>query len=162
GTTWASTTSATIAAGTTSILVRTPIVDDALNETSENFSLTATRTAGASTNVAASGIATIVDNDGAPQITINNATVNEAAGTGTILDNGGGTGGTDNDTPTLSVSSPNVTEGTDPYAVFTVSLSNASATPISFNLALANGTATGSGTDFGPGLEVSTDGGSTW
>src|SRR5207248_1549866 len=79
---------------------------------------------------------------------------------------GTGTGGTDNDTPTLSVSSPAVTEGTDAYAVFTVSLSNASTTAVNVGLALANVSALGGGTDFGTSgagnLQVSTDGGATW
>src|SRR6185503_8580126 len=52
--------------------------------------------------------------------------------------------------------------GTDTHAVFTVNLSHPSTTPVSFNLALANGTATGGGVDFGAGLEVSTDGGTTY
>ena len=64
---------------------------------------------------------------------------------------------------TISVSNPVVTEGTDSYAVFTVSLSNALLSAVSMNLALANGTAIGGGTDYGTGgagnLQVSTDGG---
>ena len=91
-----------------------------------------------------------------------NATIADDTGSGTILDDGTGAGGTDNDTPGLSVSNASVTEGTDPYAVFAVSLSNLSTTPVSMNLALANGTATGGGVDFGAALEVSTDGGTTW
>ena len=46
GATWINATSATIAAGTTSVLVRTPITDDALDEAAENFTLTAQRTGG--------------------------------------------------------------------------------------------------------------------
>ena len=228
-------TSATIAAGTTSVLVRTPITNDALDEAAETFTLTATRTAGTTTNTMATGTATITDDDATPSLSINDVTVNEAAGTatftvtlnaasgqtvtanyatsegtatsgadfaaasgtltfapgvttqtvsvsilnddvfegsetflvalsapvnatiadgsgtGTILDDGTGGGGTDNDTPTLAVTDINVLEGTDNFAVFTVSLSNASTTPVSVSLALANGTATGGGTDFGTG-----------
>ncbi|MGB8168786.1 MAG: Calx-beta domain-containing protein, partial [Chthoniobacteraceae bacterium] len=250
GTTWADATAATIAAGSTSVLVRTPIVNDALDEANETFTLTATRTAGNTSNASAVGTGTIVDNDPTPSLTINDVTVNEAAGTatftvtlsaasgqavsvnyatsngtasagsdytsasgtlnfaagvvsqtitvpilndtlfegsetfnvnlstalnatiadnlgvGTIKDDGTGTGGTDNDTPTLAVNSPAVTEGTDAFAFFTVSLSNASTTPVSVNLALANGTALGGGTDYGnagpTNLQVSTDGGTTW
>ena len=91
-----------------------------------------------------------------------NATIADATGIGTILDDGTGAGGTDNDTPGLRVSNVTVTEGTDTHAVFAVSLSNLSTTDVSFSLALANGTATGGGVDFGAGLEVSTDGGTTW
>ena len=239
-------TTATIAAGTTSVLVRTPITNDALDEAAETFTLTATRTTGTTTNTASTGTATITDDDATPTLSINDVTVNEAAGTatftvtlnaasgqtvtanyatssgtatsgadfaaasgtltfapgvttqtvsvsildddvfevsetflvaltapvnatiadgsgtGTILDDGTGGGGTDNDTPTLAVTDINVLEGTDNFAVFTVSLSNPSTTPVSVSLALANGTATGGGTDFGPDLEVSTNGGTSW
>ncbi|MEQ1850831.1 MAG: SdrD B-like domain-containing protein, partial [Chthoniobacteraceae bacterium] len=89
-----------------------------------------------------------------------NAVIADAQGVATILDDGTGPGGTDNDTPTLAVSDVTVLEGTDPYAVFTVSLSNPSTTPVTFSLALTDGSATGA--DYGPGLEVSTDGGLTW
>ncbi|MEQ1853828.1 MAG: Calx-beta domain-containing protein, partial [Chthoniobacteraceae bacterium] len=72
----------------------------------------------------------------------------------------------DDDTPTLAVSSPVMTEGTDAFAVFTVSLSNPNTTPVSFSLALANVTAIGGGTDYGTAgagnLQVSTDGGMSW
>ena len=59
-----------------------------------------------------------------------------------------------------------MTEGTDPFAVFVVSLSNPSALAVSFNLALTDVTARGGGTDYGAAgagnLQVSTDGGTTW
>ena len=61
---------------------------------------------------------------------------------------------TDNDMPTLSISSVTVTEEIDGYAVFTVSLSKISSEDISFNLTLTDGTAAGTGTDFGsPGAD---------
>ncbi|TFH69801.1 hypothetical protein E3V39_15695, partial [Gammaproteobacteria bacterium LSUCC0112] len=79
----------------------------------------------------------------------------------TIKDDGTGSGGTDNDTPTLSVSSPTVAEGSS--AVFTVSLSKASSTAVSFTPALSSGTATlGTDTAAASTLEVSTDGGQNW
>ena len=53
-----------------------------------------------------------------------NATLADNLGVGTIKDDGTGAGGTDNDTPTLSVSNVTVTEGTDFDAVFAVSISN--------------------------------------
>ena len=62
---------------------------------------------------------------------------------------GTGAGGTDDDTPAMSVSSVAVTEGTDAFAVFTVSLSNASTTAVTVSLALANGSALGGGVDYG-------------
>ena len=218
---WTNASSATIPAGSTSVQVRTAITDDAIDEPSEAFDLTATRTAGTTTNASATGTGTIADDDGAPQIMVNDVTVNEAAGTltfevtlsaasgqtvtvdyatsdntavdpddyteitttqlsfvagdtsedvvvtiandsifensesffidlsnpsnatiadnqgeGTILDDGTGTGGTDNDTPTVSVDNVTVTEGTDTHAVFTVSLDNASSEDNTFSLAL--------------------------
>ncbi len=84
GTTWTNATSATFAAGATSVLVRTPIIDDALNEANETFSLTATRSAGSTSNPSATGTATIIDNDAIPALSINNVSVNENAGTMTF------------------------------------------------------------------------------
>ncbi|MEW6119492.1 MAG: retention module-containing protein [Pseudomonadota bacterium] len=66
---------------------------------------------------------------------------------------------TDNDTTALSVSSPSAAESAG-YAQFTVSLSNLSSQSTTVSLALADGSAGGS--DYGPSLEFSTDGGSTW
>ncbi len=250
GGSWSDAASATIAAGQTSVLVRTPITNDTFHESTESFTLTASVTAGNTANSSAIGTGTIIDDDPVPSFTINDVTVNEAAGTatftvtlnavsgasatvdfatsdgtatagndytatsgtltfaagttsqtitvpilndslfensesfqinlsnptnatiadnlgiGTILDNGGGTGGTDNDTPTLSINNVSTMEGADPYAIFTVSLSNPSTTSVTFDLALADVTANGAGTDYGavgPGdLQVSTDGGLNW
>jgi hypothetical protein len=91
-----------------------------------------------------------------------NATITDPTGVGTIRDDGTGLGGTDNDIPALSMSVPVATEGLSPFAIFTVGISNPSTTDITFDLALANGTALGGGVDFGAGLEVSTNGGTTW
>ncbi|MBC3876154.1 hypothetical protein H8K55_21420, partial [Undibacterium sp. LX15W] len=66
------------------VLVRTPITDDLINEVTETFDLTVTRTAGTTTNASAVGTATITDNDGTPSLSINDVTVNEAAGTATF------------------------------------------------------------------------------
>ena len=124
------------AAGVTTQTITVPILNDAVFENSETFTV-----------LLSSPV---------------NATIADASGLGTILDNGGGTGGTDNDTPTLTVSNVSATEGAHTQAVFTVSLSNPSTTRVSVSLALANGTAVGGGVDFGSGLEVSTDGGTNW
>ena len=117
-----------------------PIVNDAIFENSETFS--------------------VVLSDPA------NATILDGTGVGTIRDDGTGTGGTDNDTPTLSVTNVSVTEGTNTHAVFELSLSNASTTDVTTALALANVTAVGGGVDYGAAgagnLQVSTDGGTTW
>jgi hypothetical protein len=70
------------------------------------------------------------------------------------------------DKPTLSVSSVTVTEGTDPYAQFIVSLSNESIQDVVFDLSLANIEALGLGTDYGStgsdNIQISTNGGTSW
>jgi hypothetical protein len=86
-----------------------------------------------------------------------NATIADGVGIGTIKDDGSGLGGSDDDRPTLAVSSPTVAEDGG-HAVFTLSLSNASTIPTTVSLALANGTAS-SPADYTTALEVSTDGG---
>jgi hypothetical protein len=69
-----------------------------------------------------------------------NATLGDGSGLGTILDD---------DSPTISISDVSVTEGNagTTNAVFTLSLSYASALPASINFSTANGTAT-SGSDY--------------
>ena len=84
GTTWTTASSATFAAGATSVLVRTPITSDALDEIDETFTLTATRTAGTTFNASAAGTATITDDDATPSLSIGNVSVNESAGTMTF------------------------------------------------------------------------------
>ncbi len=81
---WAAATTASFAAGTTSIFVRTPIIDDAIDENSETFTLTATRTAGLASNASVAGTGTIDDNDAAPSVSINDVSRNENAGTATF------------------------------------------------------------------------------
>jgi len=236
----------TIPALSSSIQLRIATTDDALAESSENFTLsTGTITGTVTSTSAVVGTATITDNDSAPTLSVNDVTINEAAGTatftvtrsgatggtatvnyatsngtatagsdytttagtvsfaagetsktftvaitndgiyeggetlnvtlsnavgatiadgsgvGTIRDDGTGTGGTDNDTPTVSIDSPTVAEGG--YAVFTVSLDHASTGAISFTPVLSSGTATvGTDTAASGTLEVSTDGGGNW
>jgi hypothetical protein len=70
----------TVAPGATSVQLRLATVDDVTSEPNETFTLTATPVSG-STPAAASGTATIVDNDGAPQFSVNDVAVNEGAGT---------------------------------------------------------------------------------
>ncbi|MEQ1852772.1 MAG: Calx-beta domain-containing protein, partial [Chthoniobacteraceae bacterium] len=124
----------TFAPGITTQTITVPLLNDVLFEQSENFAV----------------------NLGNPV----NVTIADGLGIGTINDDGTGAGGADNDTPTISVGNVVVEEGTDPYAVFTVSLSNPSTTPVTFSVSFADGTATGP--DYGPAVEVSTDGGVTW
>jgi hypothetical protein len=84
GTTWADATSATFAAGKTSVLVRTPVIVDAFDDSGETFTLTATTTtpADGTSNAKATGTATVFD---LPGITINDLPpVNEGTGTATF------------------------------------------------------------------------------
>ena len=83
GLTWVDATSATIAAGQSSILVRTPVLDDSVVEFAENFTLTASVTYGPVTNASANGTATIL-NDDTNSFAIGDVSVNEAAGTMTF------------------------------------------------------------------------------
>ena len=117
------TTQVSFAAGDTSEDVVVTIANDTVFENSESFFIDLSNPA--------------------------NATIADNQGEGTILDDGTGTGGTDDDTPTVSVDDVTATEGTDTHAVFTVSLDNASSEDNIFNLALADDTATGAGTDYG-------------
>ena len=61
GSSWVDANSATISAGDLSVQVRTPITDDYLADSGETFSLTATVTAGTTSNANASGTGTISD-----------------------------------------------------------------------------------------------------
>ncbi|NYG34495.1 type I secretion C-terminal target domain-containing protein [Sphaerotilus montanus] len=83
GTTWTDATTATFAAGKTSVLVRTPLVADALDDSGETFTLKATTTAPAdgTSNASATGTATVYD---LPTLRIDDQTVNEATGTATF------------------------------------------------------------------------------
>ena len=82
GATWTPASTATFAPNATSVLVRVPLVNDLVNEAIETFTLTATSSTPALTaNASAAGTATVLDNDGPPQVAINDVTVNEAAGT---------------------------------------------------------------------------------
>ena len=65
---------------------------------------------------------------------------------------GTGRNGSDDDRPVISINDVTATEGTDPFAVFTVSLSNPSVQGTVVSLSLADVSAV-EGTDFGPGLE---------
>ena len=79
-------------------------------------------------------------------------TIVDGLGIGTIIDDGTGPNGTDDDRPVISIDDVTATEDTDPFAVFTISLSNPSIENTVVSVASTNGTAI-EGTDFGPGLE---------
>ena len=78
---WVDATNATIDAGETSILVRTPIIDDVLDDAGDMFQVTAMVTAGTTGNSTATGIGTILDDpvtpDDATVTLIGPTTVNE-------------------------------------------------------------------------------------
>ena len=131
----------TFTPGTTTQTITVPILNDNVYEGAETFA---------------------VNLSGAT-----NATISDTQGIGTIRDDGTGTGGTDNDTPSLAVSSLTVSDQSAGFATFVVSLSNPSASATSFSLALTNGTATGGGTDYGTGavatnIQWSNNNGATW
>ena len=83
GKTWADATNATFAPGQTSVLVRTPLVLDKLDDSGETFTLKATTVtpADGTTNASATGTATIVD---LPGLQIDDIVVNEGTGTATF------------------------------------------------------------------------------
>jgi hypothetical protein len=72
GQTWADTTSLLISAGATTALARTPITDDALEESPEDFTFAVIVASGPTMNSTASGTATILDNDGIGNIVNSN------------------------------------------------------------------------------------------
>ena len=85
GTSWVSATGGvSIPAGSTSVQLRLQTTDDLLDEANETFTLTGTVTSGNTQNASAQGTATITDNDPTPSFSINDITVNEAAGTATF------------------------------------------------------------------------------
>ncbi|MBK9623678.1 MAG: hypothetical protein IPO38_03695 [Rhodocyclaceae bacterium] len=86
GSTWAAGTTASLAAGQTSVLVRAAIVDDRTLEGVEAFTLSATRLWGVTKNLSAVGTATITDDASVlPTVSISDVTVDEAAGTVTLV-----------------------------------------------------------------------------
>jgi hypothetical protein len=135
----------TIPAGSSSRLLRVAIQNDLILEGPESFQI--------STGAISSVNPSVVVNAGG------------ASGTITIADDGSSTNAfdadttsvtpisrsTDNDIPTIAVSSITVSEAS-PFALVNVSLSNASATPIGFTPLLQSGIAT-TGTDTGSSLE---------
>jgi large repetitive protein len=170
GASWTPATSATFAAGSTSVLVRTPIANDALNEANETFSLVAATTAGTTANPNAAGTATITDNDAPPALSIGDVTVDEAAGTMTFTvtlstpsgqavsvnyatSNGSATAGSDY---TATSGTLNIAAGATTQT-FTVAITDDSLTEVAETLTLtlsgatnatiADGTATGTITD---------------
>ncbi|WP_396212917.1 beta strand repeat-containing protein, partial [Flavobacterium sp.] len=72
-----STTTITIPAGQTSILLQVTSVEDAIDELNENLNVEGTVTSGNTSNASDFGIVTITDDDNAPIFSIANASANE-------------------------------------------------------------------------------------
>ena len=112
-----------IPAGATSVQLRLATTDDAISESNETFTLTANPVSGA-TAAPASATATITDNDGTPQFSINDVTVNEGAGTVSFtvsLSNPGASSlsvdyAAVSDTATVGLAGSDVTAGTSALA----------------------------------------------
>ncbi|HTH78480.1 MAG TPA: VCBS domain-containing protein, partial [Ramlibacter sp.] len=139
--------SATIPSGGT-LLVRVAINNDTTYEGNESFSLTASSTWSDASS--ATGIGTIGD-EGSGDVYNGTNTTGTADGSGA-----------DDDRPTVSITSPTVTESAG-YATFTVSLDHASTQAIHFTPTVSSGTATvGTDTAAASTLEYSSDGGGTW
>lgn len=77
GTDWVAATTATIKAGEFSAQVRVPIVDDNIDEPDENYTLQVDVISGTTTNIQVVGTGTIIDDDAAPDVTIDDATASE-------------------------------------------------------------------------------------
>ena len=86
GTDYTGTTgSVTIAAGATSGTFSVAVVDDAIDESDETFTVSVQSVdAGTVGSTSDTGTGTITDNDGAPDVQIGDVTVDEAAGTATF------------------------------------------------------------------------------
>uniref|UniRef100_UPI00262B90E6 Calx-beta domain-containing protein n=1 Tax=uncultured Cocleimonas sp. TaxID=1051587 RepID=UPI00262B90E6 len=78
------TTTVTIPAGETTVDVTIPVIDDSIDEPSEDFSVNGTVTSGNTANTDPSGTVTITDNDAAPTVTIGDVSTSEDSGTVTV------------------------------------------------------------------------------
>jgi hypothetical protein len=102
----------TFVPGDTEETITVPILNDALDETNEQFTVTLSMaTPGGTTITDATAVGTIIDEDGTPSLSINDVTVTEGTGGATT-------------------------------ATFTVTLSPASGQVVTVNVATADGTAT--------------------
>jgi VCBS repeat-containing protein len=115
GITWVSAATATIPAGNTFVFVRTPIIQDAINETSENFTLTVTHptnnaATGFTTNTSVVATGTIVDTndppdaiDDVPTSNLQEDTANVSLAGNAILGGSGNIADTDPNSDTLAI-----------------------------------------------------------
>ena len=150
GTSWTSAAGGvTIPTGSSSILLRTSVVNDTIFENSESLGITTgTVSSGVFNTSGASGTITILDNG----TTTNSFDTTNTTSTPTS------TTSSDNDTPSISVSDITVSESS-PFAVVKASLSNPSSETIQFIPSLTSGSAT-VGTDTGSTIEFFN--GSSW
>lgn len=128
GTNWVSAVSGvTLAAGATSVLLRTAITNDSTYEAQESLQISTGAITGTVTNGGpAAGSVTITDdNTSGNRFEPNTVTATPIIGT------------PDDDRPTIQVSSVTVSEAS-PYAVLEVSLNKASALPVSFTPSLVS------------------------
>jgi len=130
GTSWVNYTPGSfvqIPTGSTTLLVRTTIVNDTVYEGAQTYNLVATNTGGTSTPNT-QGIGTIVDDGTGSLFSASNTSGNaDALGSQSDLP-----ASLNNDIPTLSISNTSVVESTSPNPIVTLSLSNPSAFPITF------------------------------
>jgi hypothetical protein len=140
--------------GTATVLARTAVINDTIYEDSHDFTLTAGYTSGLARSTV--GTATIQDDGTGEWFTGTSGTGSATAPSGATL----------NDDRALSVNTVNVNEGS-PYAVFTVTANIGETLTLALNNGNAvnntgNSTAVDGSVDFGPALQYSTNGGSTW
>jgi hypothetical protein len=79
GASWVTGSALTLTIGANGFLVRIPLLEDSAIEGAETITLTVTRTAGTTTNAAASGVVTIVDNE-LSAVSVADTTIGEAGG----------------------------------------------------------------------------------
>ena len=142
GTVWTDCTGAvTINPGNTSVLLRVAIINDAVFEGNESFTIDTGTFNGPVTNVTGVASTVTINDDGTITNIFSDGSVSATPTVGLTYD----------DRPTLTVSSVTVSESQS-YAVASVSLSGIATSDIAFTPLLVGDTAT-LGADFGPSLE---------
>ncbi len=148
GTTWGNVSgSITLPAGSTGVLLRIGITNDNIFEGSEAFTISTGTVTGTDAISNASGVTAtvhVVDDGSSANVFLSTNSTNVPT-----------VGISDNDKPTISVSALTLSEA-QPYASVTVSLSNASGSPVTLTPSLSGGSSSGYatiGTDTGAGLE---------
>jgi hypothetical protein len=138
----------TIAAGSTTLLLRTSITNDSIYEGIETFEFRTGAISGPVTNASGASGTVLIADDGSSTNSFDAGTNSATPTSGTV----------DNDLPSLSASGITVSEAS-PYAVVAFSLSTLSSLPVTFTPLLVSGTAS-IGTDTGSTIEWLN--GATW